>query len=182
MFYILETVTSTKYLGVTICSDLSWDMHINHLCNKANKTLGFLRRNIKVSSRKIKSMAYKSFVRPVLEYASSIWDPYTEQNISKLEAVQRRAARFVMRRYHNTSSPTAMLEDMKWPSLQNRRRAARLSMLYRIHNNLVCTDGIKAALHPAPSRQRRGHNQQFAIPHCRTQYRQQAFLPRTIKD
>ena len=33
--HILEKVTSAKYLGVTLCSDLSWDMHINNLCNKA---------------------------------------------------------------------------------------------------------------------------------------------------
>ncbi|XP_076439270.1 uncharacterized protein LOC143278120 [Babylonia areolata] len=181
--HILETVTSSKYLGVTICIDLSWDIHINQLCNKANKTLGFMRRNIKVSSRKIKEMAYKSFVRPILEYASSIWDPHTEQNISKFEAVQRRAARFVMRRFHNTSSPTAMLEELKWPSLQDRRRTARLFMLYKIHNDLVSTEGIKASLRPAPPRRRRGHDQQFTIPpQCRTQDRQQAFLPRTIKD
>ncbi|XP_076461755.1 uncharacterized protein LOC143294209 [Babylonia areolata] len=166
--HILETITSAKYLGITICSDFSWDTHINHLCNEANKTLGFLRRNIKVSSRKIKEMAYKSFVRPILEYASSIWDPHTEQNISKFEAVQCRAARFVMRRYHNTSSPTAMLEELKWSILQDRRRTARLSMLYKIHNNLVSTEGIKASLRPAPPRRRRGHDQQFAIPQCRT--------------
>ena len=180
--HILETVTSAKYLGVTICSDLSWDTHINHLCNKANKTLGFLRRNIKISSRKIKETAYKTFVRPILEYASSIWDPHTEQNTNKLEAVQRRAARFVMRRYHNTSSPTTMLEELKWPSLQDRRRTARLSMLYKIRNDLVSTQGIKASLSPAPPRRRRGHDQQLTIPQCRTQYRQQAFLPRTIRD
>ena len=34
-------------------------------------------------------------MRPLLEYACSVWDPYTEENISRLEAVQRRAARFV---------------------------------------------------------------------------------------
>eukprot|EP00745_Piridium_sociabile_P031749 TRINITY_DN52766_c0_g1_i5.p1 TRINITY_DN52766_c0_g1~~TRINITY_DN52766_c0_g1_i5.p1 ORF type:complete len:113 (-),score=25.06 TRINITY_DN52766_c0_g1_i5:138-476(-) len=87
-----------------------------------------------------------------------------------------------MRRYHNISSPTVMLEELKWPSLQDRRRTARLSMLYKIHNDLVITEGIKASLRPAPPRRRRGHDHQFAIPQCKTQYRQQAFLPRTIKD
>ena len=161
---------------------LSWETHINNICNKANKTLGFLRRNLKIGSRKIKETAYKTFVRPILEYSSSIWDPHTELLTNKLEAVQRRAARFVLRRYHNTASPTAMLDELKWPSLQDRRRTARLSMLFKIHNGLISTEGIKTSLRPAPPRHRRTHNQQFAIPQCRTKYRQQAFLPQTIKD
>jgi hypothetical protein len=33
-------------MGVTISDDLKWESHINNICGKANKTLGFLRRNI----------------------------------------------------------------------------------------------------------------------------------------
>ena len=55
-------------------------------------------------------------------------------------------------------------------------------MLYRIHNNIIATDGIKNKLQPPPPRQRRRHNQQFSQPHCRTQYQQYSFLPRTIRD
>ena len=40
-----------------------------------------------------------------LEYASSVWDPYSQENIAKIEAVQRRAARrFILNRFRNTSS------------------------------------------------------------------------------
>lgn len=180
--HTLETVKNAKYLGVTISNDLKWERHINQVCAKANKTLGFLRRNLKVSSRKIKETAYKAFVRPILEYACSVWDPHTEQEIDKLEAVQRRAARFVLRRYRQTDSPSSMLEELQWPSLQERRRIARLSMLYKIKNDKACAETIKSNLHPPPPRRRRGHNQQLVVPRCRTLYRQQSFLPRTIKD
>ncbi|KAL8615229.1 hypothetical protein ACOMHN_050270 [Nucella lapillus] len=67
---MLETVKAVKYLGVTIQGDLCWDDHINNIVSKANKTLGFLRRNLKISSRSVKEQAYKAFVRPILEYAS----------------------------------------------------------------------------------------------------------------
>jgi hypothetical protein len=43
----------------------------------------------------VKSQAYTTLVRPVLEYASTVWDPYTLQHIYALERVQRQAARFV---------------------------------------------------------------------------------------
>ena len=129
---------SVKYLGVTLCSDLSWTEHINNVCSNANKTLGFLRRNLKISSRRIKETAYKTYVRPIMEYTTTVWDPHTH-------------------------------------------RTARLSMMYKIHHDLACVDSIKMQLQPLSSRQRRGHNQQFVLPQCRTQYHQKSFLPRTIK-
>ena len=45
--YVLETVTSAKYLGVGVSSGLTWNSHINRITGNANKTLGFLKRNIK---------------------------------------------------------------------------------------------------------------------------------------
>ena len=41
----LEKTDSTKYLGITLQSNLKWDKHINNITSKANQTLGFLRRN-----------------------------------------------------------------------------------------------------------------------------------------
>ena len=44
---VLESVSSAKYLGVTISEDLKWTNHINNITKKANQTLGFLKRNIR---------------------------------------------------------------------------------------------------------------------------------------
>ena len=77
-------------------SDLRWNEHIENITGKANRTLGFIRRNVKISSPRLKTLAYSSLVRPLLEYASPVWDPHTSENINKIEMVQRRAARYVM--------------------------------------------------------------------------------------
>ena len=116
--HTLENVSSTKYLGVTINNTVSWDDHISNTCSKANRALGFLRLNLKISASSIKEKAYKVFVRPLLEYAASVWDPYSQKNIAKIEAVQRRAARFVLNRFRNTSSVNNMLEALGWPTLE----------------------------------------------------------------
>jgi hypothetical protein len=63
----LEHVTSAKYLGCTIASDLKWGTHINNICNKANSTIGFLKRNLNIANKSIKERAYQSLVRPSLE-------------------------------------------------------------------------------------------------------------------
>ena len=58
--HILENVSMTKYLGVTIQDDLRWGSHIRSTTSKANKTLGFLRRNLKIGNKKTRETAYKA--------------------------------------------------------------------------------------------------------------------------
>jgi len=135
--HVLQTTQNAKYLGLTVTPNLSWNTHIDNITCKANKTLGFVRRNIKVSSPKIKSLAYFSLVRPLLEYSSPVWDPYTQIKIDQIEMVQRRAARYVTNRYHNTSSVTNMLDHLGWRSLALRRTDARLCLMYKIVHGLV---------------------------------------------
>ena len=80
--HTLKSVDAAKYLGVTIPKDLKWNTHIENAKTKANRVLGFLRRNLKINSEDLKSKAYKTLVRPMVEYSATIWDPYTKDNIS----------------------------------------------------------------------------------------------------
>ena len=67
-----------------ISNNLTWDEHIGQQVNKEYiQTIGFLRRNIKVKSEPIKSIAYQTLVRPQLEYASEIWSPHTYPDVSR---------------------------------------------------------------------------------------------------
>lgn len=181
--HTLSTVQSAKYLGVTLHHKMDWDNHVNAICSKANSALGFLRRNLKVSSPSIRERAYKAFVRPLLEYAPSVWDPYELKHKVAIERVQRRAARFVLNRYHNTSSVSTMLDTLAWKPLEQRRKAARLTAFYKINNNLMHCINLKSQLKPSTSRNRRhGHNKQYLPLSCKTNYRSGSFLPRTIPE
>ena len=68
---------ATKYLGVTITSDLSWSKHISNIRAKASRTLGLIRRNFGPCDRTVKEKAYQCLVRPQIDYAASVWSPYT---------------------------------------------------------------------------------------------------------
>ena len=133
----LEATTSAKYLGVVISDDLSWNTHIDAITKKANQTLGFLRRNIKIHSEALKSTVYKTLVRPQLEYCSSVWSPHHNTQIQQIEAVQRRAARWVKHNYKPTASVSNMLHELGWRTLIQRRIDNRLSLCYKIVNNQV---------------------------------------------
>jgi hypothetical protein len=62
----------------------------------------------------------------VFHLRCSIWDPYTHDNINKLEMVQRQAARYVQNNYHNTSSVTSMIDTLGWQTLAECRLKTRL--------------------------------------------------------
>ena len=179
----LEIVKSAKYLGVTLQDDGEWEDHITNIVNAGNKTLGFIRRNLRVNSISTKSLAYIMMVRPKLDNASPVWDPYKQDQIAKIEKVQRRAARVVVNRHRNTSSVSDMLSTLGWDTLERRRKDARLTLLYKLQNgtaSIHCPD-----LKPAISRSRRtttAHSKQLDRHFCKNDYRLNAFFPRTIKD
>ena len=102
--HYLQTVSSHKYLGVTPFGGIKWNTHINKIVSKANGMLGFVRRNLSNAPCQVKIQAYKSLVRPHVEYCSLVWDPHTSCYIKKAEAVQRQAAHFIMNDYGNPAS------------------------------------------------------------------------------
>ena len=123
----LETTDTAKYLGIHINNTLSWNTHINKTAQRANTTSAFLHRNIRTCPRKTKHLAYTTLVRPILEYASIIWDPHTDTNIHKFEMVQRRSARHIMhiKNYTRHASVTTMLQHLDLPTLQQRRQHSK---------------------------------------------------------
>ena len=113
---VLENVSSAKYLGVQITDDLDWGQHINEIISKA-----FLHRNMAFAPRETKAAAYKTLIRPKLEYAAPVWMPHHQKEIDRIEKVQRTAARWTCRHWRNQSHVGEMLEELQWPTLQERR-------------------------------------------------------------
>ena len=115
---VLEAVTSAKYLGVDISSTLSWNSHIHRVVGNANRSLGFIRRNIKTKMSKVLETAYNTLVRPQLEYASAVWDPHTKERITQIEKVQRRAARWTVNNFDQQASVTKIIQELGWRTLE----------------------------------------------------------------
>ena len=134
---VLESVTCAKYLGVDISGSLTWNSHIDQIASTANRTLGFVRRNIITKMSKVRETAYNTLVRPQLEYASAVWDPHKKGWISQIEQVQRRAARWTVNNFERQTSVTRIVQDLGWRTLDQRRADARLCLFYKIVHGLV---------------------------------------------
>ena len=178
----LEVEKQSTYLGVEFTTDLSWSPQIDKVTKKANGALHFIRRNLAGSPKQVKEMAYKSMVRPILEYSSTVWDPYQKNDIHKLEMVQRRAARFVTGNYdYEDTSVTKMIEDLGWRTLQERRFMARQTMFLKIHQQ---SSAIKIPPYIFPiTSYNRGHQKQQHYQQIRANSDTYlySFFPRTIR-
>ena len=173
----LQSTNTAKYLGIHIDSTLKWNTHINKTAQRANTTSAFLHRNIRTCPRKIKHLAYTTLVRPILEYASIIWDPHTKSNTLKLETVQRRSARRIMQNYNRHASVTTMLQHLDLPTLQQRRRHSKIIMLlvYRIRHQLA---NVPTTNYITPATR---NTQHYNLPYARTEVYKSSFFPSTIK-
>lgn len=169
---LLKSADKSKYLGVTISKDLNWAPHINNITAKANSTLRFIKRNVKTSKRKVKETAFKTYVRPQVEYCSTVWCPWQKYLKYKIEMVQRSAARYVMNDYSYTSSVTDMINTLNWQTLEQRREYSSLIMFYKIRSNLVAVDNH----HLRPTR-----NLNYNIPPSSSNFHAASFFPRTIR-
>ena len=106
---VVQEVMHTKYLGLTIDSSYP---DIRQITNKANSIKGYLQHNLHSCPILVKVSCYKSLIKPILEYACVVWDPYTQKDILAIESVQRRCARFVYNNYSSYASVTNMLQNL----------------------------------------------------------------------
>ena len=179
--HTLEVEEASKYLGVTISNNLSWNRHIANVAAKGNRTLGFIRRNIRECTRPVRESSYLTIIRPTLEYASMVWDPTSQAQIQSLENVQRRAARFVTIDHITRTSGcvTNMLTSLGWQTLEQRRKISRLVMMYKIQHQLV---DIDRDLYIKPSDTRTRGQHRLYQERTNNETFRNSFFQRTVRD
>ena len=96
--------SSCKYLGIILRSELSWADQVNY------------------RMKSTKSLAYMSLVHPILEYGAPCWDLYREGQITVLDRVQKKVAKFA----HQTNS-------LNWETLASCRKLSYICTLFKAY-------------------------------------------------
>lgn len=124
----ITIVESVRDLGIQINCNLLSKENVHIRANKATKALFQLLRILKVNDPGILTHCFKTYVLPLLEFASPVWSPYLKGDIEKLEKVQRLFTKIV---YHRNKLTLC--------SYQERCKYLGLSPLYkrRIMSDLV---------------------------------------------
>lgn len=185
---MLAHVQEIKYLGITIQSDLKFDNHIHEKIKKASKVLGCIKSTLYDAPQKAKLLAYTSLCRPILEYADTVWDPANKLNSYNIDMVQNRAVRFIKNLKGRESVTDARLK-LGLPSLQDRRKTHRLSLLMRILSDEERHDVLASAYDEIIDNRNKmtittraaTRGEPTAI-YASSQLYHNSFIPRTIRD
>jgi hypothetical protein len=177
----LAQVPQHKYLGVTIQENMSFTSHISETCKKANQSLAFTRRNLHHCSEEVKRRAYTTLTRPHLEYGSAVWDPIYKTQVTELQKVQRRAARFIKNDYSHESSVTTMLSQLNLQPLATRRLLHRICIFHHAYYGTIAIP-IPSYIISITRPTRHSSETDFIQVSTSATYYQQTFFPRTVCD
>ena len=163
-------------LGVTISNNLKWEKHISDKTSRANSTLHFISRTLRHCPENARQLAYFTLVWSTLEYSCTVWDLHYGKDSDRLEMVNRRAACIVKGRNlrYREVSVTALLENLKWKTLEERRKDLRLILM------LVAVP--TTPLKPASGRTRANHQFKYQTIRTNCDTSKYSYFPRTIPE
>jgi hypothetical protein len=167
---LIPEVSSCKYLGIILCSDLSWADQVNYTVKKVWKVLHFTMRILKKGNSNTKTLAYMSLVRLILEYGAVYWDLYREGQISALDRVQRKAAKFA----HHMNS-------WNWDTLASRRKLSHICALFKVYSGEWAWKAIGDRLQRPLYLSRVDHEWKIRSRRQRTDIGKYSFVNRTIQ-
>jgi len=126
----LPVVNSCRDLGVTISSDLSPSLYINDIVRRAHQRANLILKCFVSQNVDLLIRAFVTYVRPLLEYNSSVWSPSLKRDITLIEKVQRK---FTKRLHgYRDLSYDERLKRLNLDSLELRRIKADLILCYKI--------------------------------------------------
>ena len=180
----LHRVTTIKDLGVTFDATLSFNEHFDYVCKRTYKLIGFINRNCRQYSDDTLRLLYMTLIRPIHDYASSVWSPHHSYKIDQLETIQKRFIKSLCYRnniqYHRLDYAN-LCNIYKLIPLHTRRELTDLILLKKIACNMVdCPHLLSLINLNVPSRDLR--NRTFLCPYTsnpRIDVYKHSFIPRS---
>lgn len=136
---IINRVTRIRDLGVIMDSELSFNSHIDHVVGAAFRRLGFILRISKpFKNTNTLKILYFSFVRSILDFCSTVWNPCYSVHINRVERIQKKFIKSLNYRNNTISdSYNEALKKHNLLTLSDRRKMYDIIFLYKILNSLI---------------------------------------------
>ena len=128
----LEKTETEKDLGVIVSSNGKNDRQAVKAINRANLELGRMRKTFQFFNIRLFKIIYPTFIRPHLEFATSVWNSFSKENIKKMKGIQKRATKMVIEL--RAMSYEERLKVLGLTTLEVRRKRGDLIQIYKIKN------------------------------------------------
>jgi len=137
----LNVVSLEKDLGIVVDNQLKFHQHTASVASKVNRILGIFSKSFKYLDINSLLRLYKALVRPIVEYANSIWGPFYTSDQRMLEKVQKCASRLIVSSSRDLPY-SERLAHLCLPSLYYRRRQGDMILVYQLLHGMLDVDII----------------------------------------
>ena len=160
---------------------MQWHSHIENIVLSAAKILGIMRKLKYSISRNALNQMYMSFLLPVVEYASIVWDGRSEQDSQTLQKLKNEASCLVTGL--TISASENLFKEYGWTFLSKRRQQHKLSFMYKINNGIVPSyiQDLIPPLVSEISNYSLRNNRNISVPFNRTSISQKSCIPSFIR-
>ena len=127
---IIGRVETSKYLGVTVDTHLSWNPHVDKLYKKVSSRIGMMKRIRKFLDLPTSKLVYNATTLALLDCCDLVWDSCNTSSKAELQRLQYRAAKVILKA--DSTLPTDdLLHNLKWLKLEERRRLHKVTLMYK---------------------------------------------------
>ena len=127
-------------------------------------------------------MSYKTLVRPILDYCSSVWDPYTQNSHQTDWSCNKTEQLALLQEITADEAVSLQWNSNNWEPLELRRKVGRLTNFHEAIAGRLAIP-VRSALRPAGRNLRHTSttNSYIPIPANKNCYKF-SFIPRTIPE
>lgn len=127
----IKQVQETKLLGVTIDNKLTWEQHVNKMCVKMGGVIASIKRCAPFLGQKVLKQLTQSLLLSNLDYCPTVWSNAKSDMIDKLQKIQNRAARLVLKRDYR-ANVREMHKDLTWLFVKDRLLYSLLTFVWNV--------------------------------------------------
>ncbi len=132
--HTIEKNLIERDLGLMISNDLKWVNQIDKATNTAKSIIAQIRNSFSYFDAELVRLLYVSLIRPHLEFAVPVWNPYLKKDIDKIERIQHKATRLVPKIRNKCYEDR--LDELRLTTLETRRKRGDLIQFFKIINGI----------------------------------------------
>ena len=128
-----------------IDEDLTYEVHVDKLCNKRSKRLGLLRHISPYLKKNQRIIYFNAVIKPLMMYASTVWTSCNKEVLERVFRMQKRAERIILDA-QRTSRTVTLFNNLSWIPFYNEAYIKRCELGFKRINGSQLPDYLSASL------------------------------------